>query len=217
MTSSARLALSVTAAVMAACGSSGGSSSPLLKVPVGASPQRGLADAWVTMVEFADFQCSYCRREEPVVAHLGTVYGADLRLVFKHLPLAVHDHAKDAAVAAECAGEQKKFWELHDLLFTTDLDPATLLADAQAILGLDVGAWQACLASSEAAAVVDADVALAATLEIPGTPTFVVNGVLVVGAVPEDELRAVIDQARAKAIASGIPRADYYDKAVLGL
>jgi protein-disulfide isomerase len=169
------------------------------------------------MVEFADFQCSYCRREEPVVAHLGTVYGADLRLVFKHLPLTpIHDHAEHAAIAAECAGEQGKFWELHDLLLTTELDDATLLDDARAIPGLDVTAWQACLTSSEAAAVVDADLALAATVGIPGTPTFVVNGVLVVGAVPEDELRAAIGQARARAIASGIPRADYYDKAVMG-
>lgn len=214
----------VLAGLLLACGSSASRrSEPLLRVPVDGSPQRGPADAWVTLVEFADFQCPYCRDEEPIVADLATAYGADLRLVFKYLPLSFHDRARPAALAAACADEQGKFWEMHDLLFQGALDDASILADAGQIAGLDVAAWQACLAAAEAsasapaAAAVDADVDLAMNhLGIRGTPTFVVNGVEVVGAVPEQELRDAIDAARARAVASGIPRAEYYRRAVLG-
>lgn len=219
MTSRPGLTFAALALALLACGQSGGGGSPaLLKVPVGDSPQRGPSDAWVTVVEFADFECSYCRSEEPVLAGLLATYGADVRLVFKHFPLsAIHPHAQAAAVAAKCAGDQGRFWELHDLLFTTALDDATLLADAQQVAGLDVTAWQACLATPAAAARVAADVTLALGLGIAGTPTFVINGQEVVGAVPESNLRLVIDRARDTAVASGIPRAEYYDKAVLGL
>jgi protein-disulfide isomerase len=184
---------------------------------VDGSPQRGPADAWVTVVEFADFQCSYCRVEEPVVAGLLAIYPDDLRLVFKHFPLtSIHDHAQAAAVAAECAGEQDRFWQMHDLLFTTALDSAALLADAGQVSGLDVIAWQACLASQRPLAVISQDLALASSLDLPGTPTFVVNGWPAFGALPESDLRAIVDRARTEATASGIPRAEYYQRAVLG-
>ena len=218
MTSRTRLASFVAALALLACGGSSAPSPRLLEVPVGASPQRGPGDAWVTLVEFGDFECSYCRMEEPIVADLLASYGPDLRLVFKHFPLpaAIHPHAQAAAVAAECAGEQGKFWELHDLLFTTALDEATLTADAQAVPGLDLALWQSCRGSAAAAAQVAEDVTLGTSLGLDGTPTFVVNGQEVVGAVPESSLRLVIDHPRDTAIASGIPRAEYYDRAILG-
>ena len=96
------------------------------------------------------------------------------------------------------------------------LDNASLLADAQEVPDLDVPAWQACIGTSTPAGRVAEDVALATSLGIDATPTFVINGEPVVGAVPEADLRAVIDRTRAEAVASGIPRAEYYDKAVLG-
>jgi protein-disulfide isomerase len=210
------LASGLLAAVVA-CGRAS-SAGPLLAVPVGDSPQRGPGDAWVTLVEFADFECPFCRSEQPVLADVEALYGADLRVVFKNFPLAgIHPRAQAAAVAAECAHEQGKFWELHDLLFTTALDDATLLADAARVPGLDLAAWQACLTAPAAAERVAADVALGTGLGIDGTPTLVVNGVPVVGAVPEADLRAAIDHARDEAVASGLPRGDYYDEAVLGL
>ena len=210
-------AATVMVASLLACGPSAAPNG-LAKVPVGDSPQRGPSDAWVTVVEFADFECPFCRSEEPVLKDVQAVYGVDLRLVFKDFPLTgVHPHAQAAAVAAECAGEQGKFWDMHDLLFTTALDDATLLADAGQVAGLDVVAWQACIGTPAPASRVAADVALGTSLGVDGTPTFFVNGVAVVGAVPEGDLRAVIDQARATAVASGIPRAEYYDRAVLGL
>jgi protein-disulfide isomerase len=182
------------------------------------SPQRGPGDAWVTVVEFADFECRFCRDEQPILTDIASIYGADLRLVFKYFPLpSIHPHAQAAAVAAECAGEQGRFWEMHDLLFTTALDETTLLIDAERVSGLDVADWQACVAAPEAASRVAADLALGTSFGVDGTPTFVVNGVPVVGALSETDLRAIIDRARAEAVASGIPRADYYDEAVLGI
>jgi protein-disulfide isomerase len=183
---------------------------------VGDSPQRGASDAWVTLVEFGDFECGFCRAEEPVLASVEAVYGPDLRVVFKHYPLLMHADARPAAVAAECANAQGHFWEMHDLLFRTALDPTTLAADAAQVPGLDVAAWQACLDTPDPTARVNADIVLGSQLGIPGTPTFVVNGKVVLGAVAESGLRAAIEQARDTAIASGIPRAVYYDQAVLG-
>ena len=211
------------ACVLASCGggaastSAGSPASGLLAVPVAGAPQRGLSDAWVTLVEFADFQCRFCRAEAPVVDEVAAGYGADLRVVFRHLPLdAIHPDARRAAVAAECAHDQGRFWELHDLLLVSALDAGAIAEAARHVPGLDVAAWQACLDGTAAADRVEADVALAARLGIQGTPTFVVNGVEVVGAVPANELRAAIDRARDTAVSSGIPRAEYYDRAVLG-
>jgi protein-disulfide isomerase len=200
-------------AALLACGQPGPPARQL-KVPVADSPQRGPSDAWVTVVEFADFECVFCRGEEPVLAEIEATYGRDLRLVFKNFPL--HPHAQAAAVAACCAGDQGKFWEMHDLLFGAALDEAALVAAAKQVPGLVLDAWQACIVTPDPVNRIAADVALATELEIGGTPTFVVNGVEVVGAVPESDLRATIDHARDVALASGIPRADYYDKAVLG-
>src|SRR6266545_4761555 len=135
----------VLLAALFACGQSSTPSTPsqLLKVPVADSPQRGPSDAWVTVVEFADFECPFCRSEEAVVADIESIYGRDLRLVFKHFPLtSIHPHAQAAAIAASCAGDQEKFWEMHDLLFKGAIDDAALLSDAGRV-GLDVTAWQA--------------------------------------------------------------------------
>ncbi len=199
-----------------ACGQSS-TPSRQLKVPLADSPQRGPSDAWVTVVEFADFECPFCRGEEAVVEDIESIYGGDLRLVFKNFPLtSIHPQAQAAAVAANCSGDQGKFWEMHDILFKGALDAAALLVDAQHVPGLDGSAWRACIATSEPVGRIADDVALATSLGIDGTPTFVVNGLEVVGAVPETDLRAAIDHARDVAVASGIPRADYYDKVVLG-
>ena len=203
-------------AALFACGQPS-TSSQHLKVPVADSPQRGPSDAWVTVIEFADFECPFCRSEEAVVEDIESIYAGDLRLVFKHVPLtSIHAHAQAAAIAASCAGDQGKFWEMHDLLFKGALDDATLLVDAQQVPGLDVSAWQACIGTPDPASRIAEDMALATNLGIDATPTFVVNCVEIVGAVPEGDLRAAIDHARAVAVASGIPGADYYDKAVLG-
>ncbi|HEX7622164.1 MAG TPA: thioredoxin domain-containing protein [Anaeromyxobacteraceae bacterium] len=208
---------------VAACGGSSDVGAPLqtgsAKVPIGLSPQRGPADAWVTVVEFSDFECPFCGREEPVLSQLLGAYPADLRLVYKHFPLSQHADAVPAAVAAECAGDQGKFWEMHDLLFAhqTALGDQGLASYA-AQLEIDVSAWQLCrtTAGGAAAARVQADQALGNSIGIAATPTLVVNGAVYPGAYSLDSYRPVVDAAIASAKASGVPRAQYYETVVLG-
>ena len=198
-------------ALLAACGD------PLAKVPVGDSPVRGPADAWVTMVEFADYQCPFCAKAAPTVAQLEQLYPDDLRLVFKHFPLSFHERALPAAHAAECARAQSKFWEMHDRLFASPqaLADTDLLNDASQI-GLNTDVWIPCLTTPEMQQRVDADSALGTQAGVSGTPTFFVNGRVLVGNLPIDDFKAVIDDEIKKARSSGIPVADYYRKAVLG-
>jgi protein-disulfide isomerase len=211
------------ALLLAACGGEPAPPPPLLRVPLGDSPQRGPADAWVTIVEFSDFQCPYCGMVEPTIEQLLALYPTDVRLVSKHFPLPQHANARPAANAAECARAQGTspdghFWEMHDLLFAHQgaLDAASLAGYAAQIAGLDAAAWQACFDVREYDARVQADLDLGRSLGVGGTPTFAINGQPLVRAAPLDAFKAAVESARAAAIASGIPRAQYYDKAVLG-
>ncbi len=110
-----RLLVASAVALCLACGGSAPApTAARVRVPVGDSPQRGPGDAWVTIVEFADFECPYCRVEEPVLQAITAAYGSDVRVVFKHFPLGFHPDAWPAAIAAECARAQGRFWEMHD-------------------------------------------------------------------------------------------------------
>jgi protein-disulfide isomerase len=191
---------------------------PIAKVPIGMSPVRGPEDAWVTMIEFGDFECPFCGAEEPIVEALVQAYPVDLRLVFKNFPLTtIHPYAEGAAVAAECAKAQGDFWKMHDLLYANQnaLQSQNLSTYAKES-GVDLMAWQACLATQPPVDAIYADVALATSVGVDATPTFFVNGEIVVGAVPEAQLQAVIEAARTRAEASGVPRASYYDTVILG-
>jgi protein-disulfide isomerase len=200
-----------------ACGGSNGGTG-LVAVPVGTSPVRGPSDAWVTMVEFGDFECPYCGAEEPIVESLLQQYPADLRLVFKNFPLtSLHPDAQAAAIAAECANAQGLFWPMHDNLYAnqSELDTAGLQNDA-VDAGVDLSTWQACLPSQPPQNAINADVALGYGVGVQGTPTFYINGQMVLGAVPESQLQSVITSALASAEDSGVPQASYYDVVVLG-
>ncbi len=211
------------AGLVGACGGSSTSTPRLMRVPLGDSPQRGPSDAWVTIVEFGDFQCPYCGSVEPTVKQVLALYPTDVRLVFKHFPLPQHANARPAANAAECARVQGAapdgdFWEMHDLLFANQsaLGAASLAGYAGQIAGLDLASWQTCFDARRFDARVQADLDLGVSVGVSGTPTFAINGEELVGAVSLDELTRKVEAARATAIASGIPRAQYYDVAVLG-
>jgi Na+/H+ antiporter NhaA/protein-disulfide isomerase len=166
---------------------------------------RGSEDAPVTLVEYADFECPYCGQAEPVVRELVAAYGADLRYVFRHLPLTdVHEHAEMAAEAAEAAGAAGKFWEMHDRLFTGSaaLQHQDLLRYAEE-LGLDVDRFAEDVDSRRFALRVARDVESAEVSGAAGTPTFFINGRRHHGAYDIDALRTVIDrEARAAAAAA---------------
>jgi protein-disulfide isomerase len=164
-------------------------------VPTSGAPSRGPASAPITVVLFSDYQCPFCARAEPIVRSLEQAHPGDVRVVFKNMPLPMHDHAWLAAKAALAAGEQGKYWEYHDALFAhqSALDRASLERYA-ADLGLDTRRFARDLDDARLDARLQADVSDADALGIKGTPTLFVNGRRVVGAQP----LAMLESAAAK-------------------
>lgn len=155
----------------------------------------GPADAPVTIVEFADFQCPYCAQSASVLKSLRTKYGDRLRLVFRHLPLVdIHPSALSAARAAVCADQQGKFWAMHEAMYGNQnaLDPAALENTARK-LGLNSDRYARCVAEDATTRQIDADANAAFELGISSTPSFLINGRLIVGSPPEGELTALIE------------------------
>lgn len=162
-------------------------------------PVRGPADAPITIVEYSDFQCPFCSRVTPTLDALQKKYAGKIRIVFKDFPLPNHLEAPKAAEAAHCAGEQGKYWEMHDRLFANQqaLKVADLKTSAGAI-GLDAAKFSACLDSGKFAESVQADLAEGQKLGVQSTPTLYVNGRLVSGAQPLDVFDAIVQEELAR-------------------
>ena len=158
-------------------------------------PAAGPEDAPVTIVEFSDFECPYCSRVVPTLKRVQEEYGDQVRLVFKQYPLPNHPQAQKAGEASLCAHDQGKFWELHDAMFADqqNLAPDALVAKAER-LGLDVTAFRECLQSGRYAEAVQEDLREGARAGVSGTPAMFVNGRLVSGAVPYEEISRVVDE-----------------------
>ncbi|MBN8548843.1 MAG: thioredoxin domain-containing protein [Deltaproteobacteria bacterium] len=166
-----------------------------VKIDVGSSPVIGPADAKVTIIEFSDFQCPYCKRGYDTMKEIEQAYPKDVRIAFKNLPLPFHPHAKPAAMAALAAGKQGKFWEFHDALFENQADLGDKLYEATAQkLGLNMEKWKKDMASPEVAKQIEDDMAVGAKNGIQGTPGFFVNGVAVKGAYPASHFKMIIDR-----------------------
>ena len=166
----------------------------------------GRPDAPVTMVEFTDYQCPYCRRfEAETFPRLKRVYvdTGKLRFIVRDLPLEIHSSAQPAAVAAHCAAEQGKFWPMHAALLAVaaDLSPAGLKRQARAI-GLDMPLFESCQGAGKYIAAIGRNAMQARELGFNGTPAFVIgkaqNGVLrgqsVDGALPYEDFDAALRQ-----------------------
>lgn len=169
---------------------------PLRESVTSDGPSRGPENARVTIVEFADFQCPYCRRMAPVLREVLEKYPHDVRLVYRQLPLTeLHPDALHAAVASLCAREQGKFWEMHDALFSDQgaLDTEGLKKTA-AQLQLEAQPFAECLGSDRPLAVVRSDTQAATELGVNGTPGLFVNGRFVSGAVSYGEMVATIEE-----------------------
>jgi Na+/H+ antiporter NhaA len=163
---------------------------------------RGAPDALLTLLEYGDYECPHCARAAPAVLELLRQHGDRLRFVFRHLPLAdVHPNAALAAQAAEAAGAQGHFWEMHDRLFANQerLRPHDLVDHARA-LGLDVARFEADLRKGTFAGRVGQDVNSAEEAGVAGTPTFFVNEVRYRGPYDRDSLKSTL--RRVGAIAS---------------
>ena len=148
----------------------------------------------ITIVEFADFQCPYCRESQRILKQVLKAYGRETRLVFKHLPLDVHSEAFTAARAAFCAGRQNRFWEYQDELFASSSLEASALQSAARSLKLDLPKFDACLTSEESRAAVTKDKREAMRWGISSTPTFLINGKMIQGAINFDSFKSLIEQ-----------------------
>jgi protein-disulfide isomerase len=155
---------------------------------IGKSPKRGQGK--VILVEFSDFQCPYCAKAYANVQQFTKQHGTEITLVYKHLPLTqIHDQAQPAAQAAWAAQQQGKFWEFHDALFQNQDKLGNEFYQATAkTLGLDQAKFERDRSSAAAKQAIEEDIKVARSLDLNGTPTFIMNGQLFSGAVPVEEL-----------------------------
>jgi len=131
---------------------------------------------------FSDFQCPYCKQSYEVFKQIREEYSGEVRLVFNHLPLSMHDEAENAAVASLCAGEQNKFWEYHDYLFENQgILGVSYYYDLAYELGLDYDQFDACYQSRKYYSYIRKDMIDAQEYGITGTPAFVIDGEVVIG------------------------------------
>jgi len=159
---------------------------------------HGPEDAPVTIVEYTDYQCSFCRRyNRLILPQILEAYDGRIRYIVRHFPLiGLHPLAPAAAEAAVCAERQDTFWEYHDLLFAQEkgLERQSLLAYADEA-GLDQGAFEGCLEGGDAVQVVQGDMERGATYGVRGTPAFFINGRVIFGAQPLEAFQRTIDAA----------------------
>ena len=195
----------------------GQTSGPLVEAPVTQQAQYkrydiptdnfyalGPADAPITIVEFSDYECPFCRRwHAEVYKPLLAAYPGKIRLVYRNLPLtSIHPDALAAAEAAMCAGEQDVYWKYHDKLFSSEsLGNSTFIQYAQD-LGLNMAIFEACISDHKYQKAIQTDSDFAINLGINSTPTFFINGLALVGAQPLDVFKQVID----KELAGEIPK-----------
>jgi protein-disulfide isomerase len=211
------------AVVLAACGAaetpSALDSSAMYAVPLSGNV-IGPEDALVTIVVAGDFQCSFCEQAAQTLGALLETYPDDLRLSFMHMPLSFHERALPAAIAAECAAEQDRFWAYHDALFAGA--PALADDDLRAYaeqVDIDVVPWVACLGSDPPRDRVAEQQSLMRSFGVRGTPSSFVNGRFIRGARDFDELAQIVEEQRSDAQgvidSQGIAAERYYAHHVL--
>jgi protein-disulfide isomerase len=156
----------------------------------------GSEDPRLTIVEFGDYQCPACRSMHSVLDAFVDEHRDEVALVYRHWPLEQHADARPAARAAECAANQSRFWEYHRALYTQRWTPASFL-DLAGDAGIEnLDAFALCVSSNEPVAGIEADVQAALELDGLGTPTLVLNGVLL-GKMPStDDLREHLERAQ---------------------
>ena len=170
----------------------------MITVSADDDPVKGSNEAPVTMIEFSDYECFFCARYSlQIFPQIDENYiqTGKVKLIFRDYPLGFHQYAKKAAEASECADEQGKYWEYHDLLFENQeaLDTESLKQYA-VDLGLDATIFNECLDSGKMAQEVEKDFQDGVSYGIKGTPTFFINEIKVVGAQPYEVFQQIIEQ-----------------------
>jgi protein-disulfide isomerase len=177
-----------------------------LDVDIAGAPSKGPANAPVTLVEFSDFHCPFCKQIEDnnTLTQLLSKYGEQLKLVWIDYPIdQLHPQARKAHEAARCAGDQGKFWEYHKALYTGSPKSGDQLKTVAQQVALDMASFDACFSSGKYQAAVQKDVDQGKRLSVTGTPTFFVNGRPLIGAQPLDAFARVIDDEVARASSTG--------------
>jgi protein-disulfide isomerase len=172
-------------------------------IPTEEFPSFGPGDAQITIVEFSDFQCPFCRRfHEQTYQALLDAYPGQIRFVYRNLPLtSIHPDAMSAAVASLCANDQGAYWEYHDKLFSSDALGTEVYVQYATDLGMDAEEFAACLDSGKHDEFIQQDMDFALNLGVRSTPTFFINGLALVGAQPLANFQQLID----KELAGEIP------------
>jgi protein-disulfide isomerase len=170
---------------------------PRVEVPIPAGePEKGAGPgAPVTIVEFSDYECGYCKRAYPDMIQLMEEYSDKVRLVYRDYPLNFHAKARPAAVAARCAGDQGKYWEYSDDLMRVagSMDRTDLISRGEKV-GLDMTAFNACLDSGKHDEAIETALEDGAALGVTGTPTMFVNGRMIVGVQSYPKLKALVEE-----------------------
>ncbi|MBI2340668.1 MAG: thioredoxin domain-containing protein [Deltaproteobacteria bacterium] len=173
---------------------------PRLAVSVDDDPSKGKAGAPVTLIEFSDFQCPFCKRARETVNKIVDTYGDKVHYVFRDFPLSFHKQAKKAAEAAECADDQKKYWEYNALLWENQGDhEPDKLKDYAKKLGLNEKKFSDCLESDKYAEEVEKDQREGEAVGVSGTPAYFINGIMISGAQPFERFQELIDEELALA------------------
>lgn len=163
-------------------------------------PSRGNATAPVTIIEFSDFECQFCGRAVETLKKIEDNYGDKVRIVFRDFPLAFHRTAKRAAEAGHCANEYGKFWEMHDKLFSKGGPVSDGEINRFAVqIGLDQQRFQECMSSGRFKEAWKPALEEAQRLGVQSTPTFFINGRLIVGAASYEAFSRIIDEELALA------------------
>jgi len=169
------------------------------------TPVVGVSSAKVTIVEYTDFQCPYCKEAHFTLKELLKQYKGKIKIAYKHNPLDIHLWAKDAAFASVCVYKQKpeSFWRLTDYFFQnqsgiTAETLSTKIKEFSTRSNLNYSQLETCMQDPSTKEKVSADIAEAGTLGLNSAPSFVVNGKIVQGALPIDQFKTVIDQALAE-------------------
>ena len=167
---------------------------PFVDVPPGDTPPRGEKSAPVALVEFADFECPFCREMQPQIERLLKNYNGKVSFYFRDFPLSIHAHAEKASEAARCAAQQGAQWPYHDLLFRNENLETPRLKEYARALRLDSAKFDSCLDSGTQAAAVQKDSDAGTRIGVTGTPAFFINGHYLSGVVSYETLVEVVEQ-----------------------
>ncbi|MCC7460800.1 MAG: thioredoxin domain-containing protein [Proteobacteria bacterium] len=167
---------------------------PRMEVEKGNLPVKGSERAPITIVEFSDFQCPYCKKGSDTMKEVAKKYGSKVQYYFRDFPLSFHDRGKPAANAARCAAEQGKFWQYHDKLFE---DQKKLTDEDFIALGkslkLDMAKFEPCVKESKHMSDVEKDMRDGENAGVSGTPAYFINGIFLSGALPIKKFEEIIE------------------------